>query len=936
MATDKNNMSSREDEKRSESEAADPGDEVNAAADARKDGEASDRGDERKESRSNVVSERSTPARNEDDAERDAQAHESSEPDDESEKEATRKVRVKLPSRPPSSSTEPNDERNVSEEQNKENVTADIQEEEDDEDGADETAAPSRALDVDPDEERPAVRRAQEPARPLEEANVPAITGEPKAPAPRRVSKVSAAREERSDEDDDEEITGRERIVRGVVLALLLVVATVLAYQKAWHAGFIWDDDVYVTTNELLTAPDGLKRIWLSLDSPSQYFPLVYTSFRIEHALWGLNASGYHWVNIAFHVANALLLWRLLSVLALPGAWLGAALFALHPMHVESVAWISERKNVLMGFFFLLALLAWHKFVAGKRRGSITFYLLALLCFALALASKTTACMLPVALLLISWLKRGAISLARVIQVIPFVLLGVGMGLVTIWWERYHQGTQGELFAIGALDRVLVAARGFWFYLYKLAWPAELAFSYPRWNISAADPADYVWLLACIILAVAIWIARRWIGRGPEVALMFFFAMLAPTLGFVMLYTFRYTFVADHYAYLASIGPLALVGAAVSTALNPLGRIKPFLLPVLCAALLIPLGWRTWQHSGVYHDEETLWRSTLAVNPRSWMAHNNLAIQLLNRDELDEAVTHFEEALRLDPNYAEARFNLGNAFFRLRRAADARREYERALELNPRIAVAQTNLGILLLELGETKEGIKHLEEAVRIEPRAAVAQQRLSDALVKEGREAEAVQHFEAAAKVDPAAASTDAQNLIALALLREGKPAEALAQANRTLEATPNSTTALTNYGIILAELRQLDEAVAQFEKALEIDASNAEAHYNLGNALLMRREVPEAMKHFQEAVALRPDYAAAHLNLGNTLAESGRSEEAIAEYEKALAIRPDYANAHTNLATALNRLGRFDEAMTHLQAAWKLEAQARAASPTPSPAR
>ncbi len=150
----------------------------------------------------------------------------------------------------------------------------------------------------------------------------------------------------------DDDITAREKMVRTVALAFLLIAATVVAYQTAWHAGFIWNDDVSVTANQLLTAPDGLKRIWLSLDSPARYLPLVFTTFRIEHALWGLNASGYHWVNIVLHVANALLLWRLLHVLELPGSWLGAALFALHPVHVESVAWITQRTNVLMGLFF--------------------------------------------------------------------------------------------------------------------------------------------------------------------------------------------------------------------------------------------------------------------------------------------------------------------------------------------------------------------------------------------------------------------------------------------------------------------------------------------------------------------------------------------------------------------------------------------------------
>ncbi len=207
-----------------------------------------------------------------------------------------------------------------------------------------------------------------------------------------------------------------------------------------------------------------------------------------------------------------------------------------------------------------------------------------MLWFALALASKTTACTLPIAMLLISWLKRGGMSLQRVVQVIPFVLLGGVVAVMTMWAGRSNPAPQGELFSLGFVERILVAARAFWFYLFKLVWPTELVFNYPRWAISAAHPADYIWVGACILLALAIWLTRRWIGRGPETALIFFTAILAPTLGFVMLYTFRFSFVADHYQYLASIGPLALAAAAVTTALNQLGRAKTFLLPVLAAA----------------------------------------------------------------------------------------------------------------------------------------------------------------------------------------------------------------------------------------------------------------------------------------------------------------------------------------------------------------
>src|SRR5438093_5150911 len=235
---------------------------------------------------------------------------------------------------------------------------------------------------------------------------------------------------------------------RALIFAVVLAAVTIFAYRPAWHGGFLWDDDDYIIKNELLTAPDGWQRIWLSLDSPSQYFPFTYSTFRIEHALWGLNTTGYHWVNLLLHVGSALLVWAVLARLRVPGAWLAAAIFALHPVQVESVAWITERKNVLMGFFFLLTIRAWVEFVDEQTKHRWFFYVLALVLYALALFSKTTACTLPAALLLIFWLQGQRINQRRLLQLVPFVVLALGMGLLTVWWERYHQGTHGPMFAI--------------------------------------------------------------------------------------------------------------------------------------------------------------------------------------------------------------------------------------------------------------------------------------------------------------------------------------------------------------------------------------------------------------------------------------------------------------------------------------------------------
>jgi tetratricopeptide (TPR) repeat protein len=507
---------------------------------------------------------------------------------------------------------------------------------------------------------------------------------------------------------------------RGWLPGLLLIAATVLAYQPAWHAGFIWDDDVYVTRNPLLTAPDGLRRIWFSLDAPSQYCPLVYTSFRLERPFWGLNPSGYHLVNILLHAANALLVWRLLRRLAVPGAWLAAALFALHPVHVESVAWITERKNVLSLLFYLLSLLAWVDFVEEQPKRLWRYYAQAVAFYSLALFSKTTACTLPAALVLVLWLKHKPIGRSRLLQLVPFVALGLGMGLLTMWWERYHQGTAGSLFAIGWLDRLLIASRAAWFYAGKLLLPANLMFSYPRWTIQSASLLAYVWLVAGVGLIAAILLVRKYVGRSVETAAAFYLATLSPLLGFIMLYTFRYSFVADHYQYVASIGPLALAAATITAGVGRLGKAKPLALAACSAVVLLALGAKTWRQCSMYTDAETLYRTTIAVNSESFMAHNNLGTALLRKGQTDDALAQFHEVLRLQPDYEVAYYNLGLALVRQNRLDDALVHFQKAVALKPDYASAHNNLANLYQRKGQPRDAIAHYQIAARFRPKNA------------------------------------------------------------------------------------------------------------------------------------------------------------------------------------------------------------------------
>ncbi len=634
---------------------------------------------------------------------------------------------------------------------------------------------------------------------------------------------------------------------RNWLLGFILVAATILAYQRVWHAGFIWDDDIYVTLNPLLTAPDGLRRIWFSLDSPSQYFPLAYTTFLFEHALWGLNPAGYHWVNLLLHALNALLVWRLLRALEVPGAWLAAALFALHPVQVESVAWISERKNVLMGFFFLLALLFWTRFLAKESKARWRDYAVALFFFALALFSKTTACTMPAALLLILWLIRKPIGLARLLQVLPFLLLGLVMGLVSIWWERHHQGTQGQLFAVPFSDRILVASRAVWFYLSKLVWPANLAFSYPRWSISAAHPLDYAWIFVCAVTVALVVVLRRWTGRSVEVALLFFVATLSPVLGLIMLYTFRYSWVADHYQYLASVGPFALAAAGFTIVTERFGN-RNLLAFGLGAALLLSLGLRTWRQGAVYLNEETLWRATIESNPGSWMAQNNLGIRLVEAGRIDEAMSHYTQALLLNPEYAEAHYNLGNAFIRLGRLDEARGSYMQAIAIYPEFPAAQTNLAETLARMGQSKESIEHFAIAADMNPKKAVVQSRLGILLAENGRAEEALSHLRTVTELEPANAE------------------------------------AHYNLATVFAQVGRREEAIRRYREAIRLRNDYAAAHLNLANALAETERFDDAIAEYTSALELKPNNSIAHKNLATVLRRLGRAEEAAAHLEQA----------------------------------------------------
>ncbi len=636
-----------------------------------------------------------------------------------------------------------------------------------------------------------------------------------------------------------------------LLLAALLVAATILAYQPAWHAGFIWDDDVYVTNNRLLTAPDGLERIWFSLDSPSQYFPLVYTVLRLERHAWGLASGGYHWVNILLHAANALLLWRVLRRLAIPGAWLGAALFALHPVQVESVAWVTELKNVLSLFFCLLAVRAWLEFVQDGP-GSWRYYVAALISQSLALFAKTTACALPAALLLTLWLQRKPINLRRALQVVPFLGAGAAMGIVSVWFERHHQYAVGQAFAVSPLARLLIASRAVWFYLGKLIWPANLSFSYERWQMDPADALAYIWLACGGLAAGAILAARRMTGRGPETAAIYYVAMLSPLLGFIMEYTFKYSFVADHYQYAACIGPLALAAAGIDRILSRADTRSTLIRPMTCGLVLALLGTLTWRQCRIYDNSETLWRATLERSPGSTIARNNLSQVLLDKGDFDHAIQLSQEVLAL----------------------------------NPDDAVAQNNLGFALLQQGRLDDAIAHCEKSIALQPNAPDAYYNIGQAELKKSQFDAAITNFQMAVRLKPDYPAAVCN--LGYALLQTGQISGATANYKKSIELDPDYALPHNDLGSIFLRLGQTNEALAHFQRAVELAPDFVEAHYNLGGVLLAQGRLDEARSQYEEVAVLRPSLAQAHYMLAKVAAayaQTGRVQQAIAAAEQAL---------------------------------------------------
>jgi tetratricopeptide (TPR) repeat protein len=753
---------------------------------------------------------------------------------------------------------------------------------------------------------------------------------------------------------------------RTIVLGALIFCATILAYLPALWGDFIWNDSDYVTAPALRSL-GGLARIWTEPGATQQYYPLLHSAFWVQHRLWGDHPLGYHIVTLMLHAGSAVLFALILRRLFVsdraqslcaparieqPGAsvaWLAALLFALHPVHVESVAWITEQKNTLSLVYYLAAALVYLQFDETRRPRT---YVAALALFAASLACKTVTATLPAALLVIFWWKRGRLEWRRdVLPLLPWLALGAAAGLFSSWIERIYGGAQGVDFDLPVIGRVLVAGRAIWFYAGKLVWPVGLNFVYPRWTVDAA--VWWQWLFPFGVLAVgaALWALRRR-TRAPLAAFLLFVGSLFPVLGFVNLYGARFSWVWDHWQYLPDLGPLALAAAGLTAGWRRAAWRLRWLGPGLMAALAVLLGALTRSHCRIFHDDQTLYRATLARNPGCWLAHYNLGVvwsQMPGRlddaivqfkealrlkpdyagahnnlglawsqtpGRLNDAIAQFEEVLRLKPDYAEAHNNLGAAWAKMPgRLPDAIAQYKEALRLKPDFAEAHNNLGNAWSKMpGRLQEAIAQYEEALRLQPDYAEAHNNLGNAWLKmPGRLPDAVAQYEAALRLQPDYA--EAHNNLGFALSQmPGRLPDAVAQYEAALRLQPDSPGVHENLGLALSQMPgRLPDAVAQYEAVLRLQPDSAEAHNNLGLAL---SQIPgrlnDAAAQFMEALRLQPDSAGAHYNLGNALSQiPGRLNDAIGQYKEALRLQPDLAPAWHNLGTVWFHLGNLPAA-------------------------
>jgi len=559
----------------------------------------------------------------------------------------------------------------------------------------------------------------------------------------------------------DSPVVDRQRLIGFALMALLVL----SVYVPALSGGFVWDDITNVTENTALRSWQGLGAIWFEPGATQQYYPLTYTSLWFDYHLWGLKPFGYHLVNIILQIINASLLWLVLRHMRIPGAYLAAAIFAAHPVQVESVVWITERKNLLSTMFYMGATLKYLRFDEARNNRD---YAWATTLFGCALFAKTVTCTWPVIMGLLLVFRHGRLAGFHIKRLVPLLIIGIPFGLATAWLEVHHAGSSGDAWSHSLPQKAIIAGRALWFYAGKLLWPNPLMLVYPRWTINAADVLQYVYPVSAAAVPTAAWLLRRKVGIGPLVAVCGYGLTVAPALGFFNVYFMRYSFVQDHFQYVASIFIIVLCVVTLHRLSQRLGSFAGWIRLPAVLVLLVALAGMTWRRSMVFHNAETLWRDTIAQNPDAWVAHHNLGAVFLRQDRYDQARLAFAETLRIEPEHAKTYHNLGMLYWEKGDAAEAARCFNKAFELDPRIARAAFCLGVIRQSLGDADGALAHFFDAVKSDPKLPQAHYNIAVLLDNQGEVAQAVQHYRKVIALSPDFA--EAHHNLAIALYQVG----------------------------------------------------------------------------------------------------------------------------------------------------------------------
>jgi tetratricopeptide (TPR) repeat protein len=688
----------------------------------------------------------------------------------------------------------------------------------------------------------------------------------------------------------------------------LLVVVTVSAYLPVFNGGFIWDDNVYVFTNPLVTSSDGLHDIWLTAKS-IEYYPMFYSTLWLEWKLWGMDAAGYHTVNILLHVMNVLLVWRVLKSLGLGGALLGALLFAVHPVNVESVAWISELKNTLSLLFFLLACLAWLRF--RQEAGGRGIYALALIYFLAALLSKTTAVVFPVFMLGLAWWRDGGITRRDVRLSLPFFVLALGMGLLLIWFLPHRYPSEDLIREAGLIPRVAGAGLASWFYVGKVIFPKDLCLVYPHWGLDIRNPLVLLPMVALLGAFVLLWLRRSGWGRPLLMGVGFFWISLLPALGIIVHPYLKQSPVADRWLYLPLIGLAGLAAAGWHRWLFVVPGKKRNLALLFAALVVVLFGSLTFRRAGLFADAEALYRETLDINPAAAGVRNNLALVLINRGEREAAIAELRKVTADDPGYAGAWNNLGNLILGAGRPREALPILERALELDPESLQVKLNLGLALAEVGRVEQAVVLLQEAAAGIGNNTVINLRLAEVLLEAGHPAEAATVLAEVLAREPA--NLRVAYRLAGARVAEGDRSGAIAVYQDIVRGHPDEFGALVNLGNMYSQTGRGREAVQYYESALRVKPELPGALDNL--AWLLATHPDPQVRNGDEALRLAREGArlakGGHPRVLETLAAAqaatGDFESAVASQSQALALMRDKTGP-ARLASAEARLIKY----------------------------